>query len=71
MLRWNAAEIGQLTKAVGADNASTIRRIKADPAVREAIRKRLKFGLTVVTTDEKADARTRSATGFVVLDGTG
>ena len=67
-LRWSAAEIGKLTKAVGADNASTIRRIKADPAVREAIRKRLKFGLTVVTTDEKADARTRSGGGFVVLN---
>ena len=36
--------------------------------MREAIRKRLKFGLTVVTTDQKAGAGTRSAEGFVVLD---
>jgi len=70
-LNWKAAEIGGVTKSVGEDSASTIRRIKADPAVREAIRKRLKFGLTVVTTDEKADARTRSGEGFVVLDATG
>jgi len=39
--------------------------------VLEAIRKRLKFGLTVVTTDEPADARTRSAEGFVVLNSAG
>ena len=51
-----------------ANAAAAIRRLKADPAVREAIRKRLRYGLTVVTTDEKADARTRSAEGFVVLD---
>ncbi len=68
-LRWKAAEIGSLARSTGDDNAATLRRIKADPAVREAIRERLKFGLTVVTTDEKADAKTRSADGFVVLDG--
>jgi hypothetical protein len=47
------------------------RRIKADPAAREAVRKRLKFGMTIVTTDQPADARTRSGDGFVVLDSAG
>ncbi len=70
-LTWKAAEISGLTKSGGEDNASTLRRLKADPVVREAIRKRLKFGLTVVTTDEKADAKTRSAEGFVVLNSAG
>ncbi|WP_281016922.1 hypothetical protein [Roseiarcus fermentans] len=36
--------------------------------MREAIRQRLKFGLTVVTTDKPADSTTRSGAGFVVLD---
>ena len=70
-LRWNAAEIEKLTAMAGVDNASAIRRIKADPAVREAIRQRLKFGMTVVTTDHPADAQTRSGAGFVVLDSAG
>ena len=38
------------------------------PATREAVRKRLKFGMTIVTTDQPADAKTRSGDGFVVLD---
>ena len=33
-------------------------------------RKRLKFGMTIVTTDQPADAKTRSSDGFVVLDWT-
>jgi len=67
-LRWDAAAISRLTQSVGEDNAAALRRIKADPAVREAVRKRLKFGMTVVTTDEPADAKTRTAEGFVVLN---
>ena len=67
-LLWDAAAVGRLTQSVGQDNATALRRIKADPAVREAVRKRLKFGMTVVTTDEPADAKTRTAEGFVVLD---
>ena len=39
--------------------------------MREAIRKRLKFGMTVVTTDQPATAATRSRDDFVVLDGQG
>jgi hypothetical protein len=50
------------------DNGAALRRIKADLPAREAVRKRLKFGMTIVTTDQPADAKTRSGDGFVVLD---
>ena len=52
----------------GEDNGAALRRIKADLPAREAVRKRLKFGMTIVTTDQPADAKTRSGDGFVVLD---
>jgi L,D-transpeptidase catalytic domain len=70
-LRWHAADIDQLTRAAGDDNGVTLQRIKADPAVREAVRKRLRFGMTVVTTDGPSTASTRSGDGFVVLDSAG
>ncbi|MGH6799081.1 MAG: hypothetical protein ACREDI_11950 [Roseiarcus sp.] len=38
---------------------------------REAVRKRLRFGMTLVTTDQPADAKSRSGDGFVVLDSAG
>jgi hypothetical protein len=50
------------------DNGAALRRIKADLPAREAVRKRLKFGMTIVTTDQPADAKTRSGDRFVVLD---
>ncbi len=68
VLKWHASEVGRPTVSRGDDSGAALKRIKADPTVREAIRKRLKFGLTVVTTDGPADARTRSGAGFVVLD---
>ena len=52
----------------GEDNGAALRRIKADLPAREAVRKRLKFGMTIVTTDQPADAKTRSGDGFVVLN---
>ena len=70
VLRWQAAGIGK-GAAKAEDNSTALRRVKADPAVREAIRKRLKFGMTVVTTDQPATAATRSRDDFVVLDGQG
>jgi hypothetical protein len=36
--------------------------------MREAVRTRLKFGMTLVTTDELASTATRSQDGFVVID---
>ena len=67
-LRWEATDLSPRPAAAGGDNIAALRRIKADPAAREAVRKRLKFGMTVVTTDGPANARTRSGPGFVVLD---
>jgi hypothetical protein len=69
-LQWQAAGVGQ-GKTSGEDNASALRRVKADLPAREAVRKRLRFGMTVVTTDGQADAETRSGDGFVVLDSPG
>jgi hypothetical protein len=68
LLSWQAAEVGATTKTTGEDNGAALRRIKADLPAREAVRKRLKFGMTIVTTDQPADAKTRSSDGFVVLD---
>jgi hypothetical protein len=67
-LHWEAAAIGLTAKEVGEDDGVALRRIKADPTTREALRKRLRFGTTVVTTDEPANATTRSVNGFVVID---
>ncbi len=68
LLTWQAADVGATSKTTSEDNGAALRRIKADLPAREAVRKRLKFGMTLVTTDQPADARTRSGAGFVVLD---
>jgi hypothetical protein len=68
LLTWQAAKVGTTANAAGEDNAAALRRIKADLPAREAVRKRLKFGMTLVTTDQPAGAKTRSSDGFVVLD---
>jgi hypothetical protein len=67
-LAWSGAEVGSLTKSVGDDSATVLRRIKAEPKMREAVRTRLGFGMTLVTTDEPATASTRSGDGFVIID---
>ena len=67
-LRWEATDLSPRPATAQGDNIAALRRIKADPAAREAVRKRLKFGMTVVTTDGPANAKTRSGPGFVVLD---
>jgi L,D-transpeptidase catalytic domain len=68
VLNWQAAGVGAAVNASSEDNGAALRRIKADLPAREAVRKRLKFGMTIVTTDQPADAKTRSGGGFVVLD---
>ena len=68
LLTWQAAKVGDTAKTADDDNGAALRRIKADLPAREAVRKRLKFGMTIVTTDQPADAKTRSGDGFVVLD---
>ena len=67
-MAWQAAGVGASAKTTGEDNGAALRRIKADLPTREVVRKRLKFGMTIVTTDQPADAKTRSGDGFVVLD---
>ena len=67
-MAWQAAGVGASAKTTGEDSGAALRRIKADLPTREAVRKRLKFGMTIVTTDQPADAKTRSGDGFVVLD---
>ena len=59
---------GQTAKENGEDHGVALRRVGADPATREALHKRLRFGTTVVTTDEPANAKKRSTNGFVVID---
>ncbi len=49
--------------------AATLRRIKANRQVREEIRRRAQHGMTLVVTDEPAPPATRTANGFVVIDG--
>jgi L,D-transpeptidase catalytic domain len=68
LLTWQAAGVGTTSKTTGEDYGAALRRIKADLPAREALRKRLKFGMTLVTTDQPADAKTRSGDGFVVID---
>jgi hypothetical protein len=49
--------------------ANVGRKVASRPTCRrEAVRKRLKFGMTLVTSDQPADAKTRSGDWFVVLD---
>jgi L,D-transpeptidase catalytic domain len=68
LLTWQAAGVGATARTADEDSGAALRRIKADLPAREAVRKRLKLGMTLVTTDQPADAKTRSADGFVVLD---
>jgi hypothetical protein len=60
----------------GADDArapstALLERIEGSPDVMDAIRKRMKPGTVLVTTDLPATADTRSGEDFVVLDAPG
>src|SRR5206468_2853376 len=57
LLTWQAAGVGATAKTSSEDSATALRRIKADLPAREAVRKRIRFGMTLVTTDKPADAR--------------
>ena len=62
VLRWQASGVGKDGEK-GEDNSAALRRVTADPAVREAIRKRLKFGMTVVMTERPLLRRRARAKG--------
>jgi hypothetical protein len=65
-LRWVSTSYG---KSDQADLAREIRRIKAEPKVREAMRTRIHHGMSVVTTQTAAKTEHRSGKDFVVIDG--
>jgi hypothetical protein len=54
-----------------APNTAVLERIEGSPEVMDAIRKRMKPGTVLVTTDAPATADTRSGANFVVMDGPG
>ncbi len=58
-------------EAATAPNTAVLERIEGSPDVMDAIRKRMKPGTVLVTTDAPATADTRSGENFVVMDGPG
>jgi hypothetical protein len=65
-LHWVSTGYGKSDRE---DLARELRRIKAEPEVREAMRKRMHHGMTVVTTKTASKAEHRSGKDFVVIDG--
>ncbi|PZF78282.1 L,D-transpeptidase [Aestuariivirga litoralis] len=64
-LTWSGMGYGKTDRE---DMGHELRRISADPQVREQIRKRMKNGMTVVTTDQSNSASHR-ATDFTIMEG--
>lgn len=64
-LTWSSVGYGKSDRE---DMGKELRRISADPQVRGEIRKRMKTGMTVVTTDQHNSARHR-ASDFTILEG--
>jgi len=64
-LTWSGTGYGKTDRE---DMGHELRRISADPPVREHIRKRMKTGITVVTTDQSHSVAQR-ASDFTVLEG--
>lgn len=69
-LTWSGAAYGKTDREdMGPDHmASTLRRITADPQLRGEIRKRMKPGMTVVTTDQ-SDTPSHRAADFTIIEG--
>lgn len=65
-LHWASTGYGKSNRE---DLARELRRIKAEPQVREAMRRRMHHGMTVVTTNAPSRAEHRSGKDFVVIDG--
>jgi hypothetical protein len=65
-LHWVSTGYG---KSGQADLARELRRIKAEPKVREAMRARMHHGMAVVTTQTASKEEHRSGKDFVVIDG--
>jgi hypothetical protein len=65
-LHWSSVGYGKSDRE---DLAKELRRIKAEPEVREAMRRRMHNGMTVVTTKTASRNEHRSGKDFVVIDG--
>ncbi len=65
-LRWAGVGYGKTDRE---DMTRELRRIKAEPGVREEVRKRMHHGMTLVTTDEDSTETHRTSRDFVVIDG--
>jgi len=65
-LKWSSMGYGKSDRD---DLNREIRRIQAEPAVREAMRRRMHNGMTLVTTSGSATTATRTSRDFVVIDG--
>ena len=65
-LQWSSVGYGRSDRE---DLANELRRIKAEPSVREEMRKRMHHGMTIVTTQTASQAGHRTDNGFVVIDG--
>lgn len=65
-LQWSSVGYGKHDRE---DMATELRRIEAEPKVREEVRKRMHHGMTVVTTNESSTTAYRTSGDFVVIDG--
>jgi hypothetical protein len=65
-LRWSSVGYGKSDRE---DLSHEIRRIQAEPKVREVMRKRMHNGMTVVTTQQASRTEHRTGKDFVVIDG--
>ena len=65
-LQWSSVGYGKSDRE---DLANELRRIKAEPGVREEMRKRMHHGMTIVTTQTASRTEHRTDKDFVVIDG--
>lgn len=65
-LQWSSIGYGKSDRE---DLTRELRRIRAEPEVREEMRKRMHHGMTVVTTQTASRAEYRTNKDFVVIDG--
>ncbi len=65
-LRWSSVSYSKTDRE---NMAAELHRIKAEPRVREEVRKRMHHGMTVVTTNQSSTAAHRTSSDFVIIDG--
>lgn len=65
-LKWSSVGYGKSDRE---DLTRELRRIKADPKIREEARRRMHHGMTLVTTNESSTVANRTSREFVVIDG--